>query len=365
MRLLALLLLSLPTPATPLPLPAPAPPVPLSPHLQSLLPSLAAAHRSDVSLSEARFYHGPATPRPAPAWRSFPFPSPASADVDSRAPPPFGRGDLARASQEPLFTLAECAAVVSEAEASRSWRGAAPHASYAEAGGASFLPLRELPGSLAWLNGRALPEVLLPAVAAAFPFLEPEQLRVSAASVVKYDARAGASSLGVHRDGPLVAATVSLNGFEEYDGGGTYIEALDRALRLDAGHLLLHPAAVRHGGAATTRGGRYILVVWLFSAALPMPRHYALRRAGGLLAAALRAAPGGPFRQEALAAAAAAFGDALKLGAGEEGEAAHLGRGQALLELGRGGEAVPFFEAALERAPDNRLAKQLLLRANE
>lgn len=344
----------------------------------ALVAEFASAHGADVRTSEAQFFHGPAMGNVAPTWRSFAFASnadeAADATVDATAPPPFGRRDLAYASREPLFSRAECAAVVAEAEAERAWRGADPLASYAERGGSSFLPLRLLPRSLAWLNTEALPRVLLPAIADAFPHeaLAPGRLRVSAASVVKYDASAGPSSLGVHRDGPLLAATISLNALTEYDGGGTFIEALALSpgaghdggvVRLDVGHLLLHPATVRHGGATTACGVRLILVVWLFSAEWTMPYHYALRRANGFLATALRAGPQSSFRREALTAALAAFDDALALSAGLRSEAAHLGLGQALVELGRAADALPCLEAALERAPSSRLAAQLLLQA--
>ena len=109
----------------------------------------------------------------------------------------------------------------------------------------------------------------------------------------------------MHRDGPIVTASVALNAPDEYGGGGTLIEAVGRAGR-DAGAqgaadpgdairpgsgcvvlhpnlhpkltltlaltltltltptlircVVLHPGNVRHGGAPISSGVRYILV---------------------------------------------------------------------------------------------------------
>lgn len=94
-------------------------------------------------------------------------------------------------------------------------------------------------------------------------------LRVSDARLVKYNSSASQTQLGMHRDGPLVTATVTLNRCDEYDGGGTLIEALaggsdSGVQRVDRGHVVLHPGAVRHGGQPITRGLRYVLVFFIF-----------------------------------------------------------------------------------------------------
>jgi len=227
-------------------------------------------------------------------WESFAFSGRVADGLDATPPRPYGLGDLARVSRAPLFLAAECAAVIAEAEADSAWRGAQPLAAYANSA-ACFRPVRELPATLRWLN-LALERTIYPAVLSAFAAAElaPTLLRCSAASIVKYNATAGQTGLAVHRDGPGLAITIPLNQLSEYDGGGTFIEALEEGrggvLRRPAGHLILHPASLRHGGATITCGLRYILVVWLFSSkpALFPHGHFSTQRAARMLASALR-----------------------------------------------------------------------------
>ena len=327
----------------------------------------AAIHGKAIRDSEAQFafvHEAGALRRDSNAegtWECFSFANAVHTTtvVDAVPPAPFLSSDLARTSRQPLFTRDECAAVIAEAEDPPLWRGANRLASFAKRA-ASFRPVRELPQTKAWLDSRI--PMLFEAIACAFPTFDPHHLRVSAASVLKYDACVGQTELGAHRDGPGVACVVSLNDAGEYDGGGTYIEALGKALRVDAGHAVLHPGNVRHAGAQITRGVRYILVIWAYSASFPAPEHYAVCRASEHLAAALNTAPGG-FRDELLVGAAFAFDEALRLGAGTRTEAAHLGLGQALLALGYPGLASGFFDNALLRSPQNALAAELQTKA--
>lgn len=359
-----------------------------------------AFHADECRRSESLFFsHAPRPgsaagadgPAPACAWEAFGFSGDAAHGLDGAPPALFGWADLAAVSRAPLFSAEECAAVIAEAEADPAWRGAAPQASYAE-NGATFRPVHELPRAAAWLDA-ALERAIFPAIASAFPAvaeLAPHHLRISAASIVKYNASAGQTRLGVHRDGPLVAATVPLNGLGEYDGGGTLIEALldtgggagaaeptaspggpaagghERgALRRGAGYLIIHPATVRHGGAPITRGLRYILVAWAFSAAHVPHAHHSTQRAARILAQALRIprAAGSAYRAELLAAAADGFGEAIGLGAARLTESAHVGLGQSLLELGEADGARRAEQAlreALSIAPRSAHAAALL-----
>jgi len=167
----------------------------------------------------------------------------------------------------------------------------------------------------------------------------------------------------MHRDGPLVTATITLNRRDEYDGGGTLIEALaagsdSGVQRVERGHVVLHPGAVRHGGEAITRGLRYVLVFFIFDADTVGHDRYCVLRANGLLAKAIRIPSKSAYRDDILRSAVAAYSAAIALGASTE--AAHVGLGQALLELGRssGGaaETVRAVDALLEAvalAPTN------------
>jgi len=170
----------------------------------------------------------------------------------------------------------------------------------------------------------------------------------------------------MHRDGPLVTATIALNRGDEYDGGGTLIEALmgaggggDGAVqRVGRGHVVLHPGAVRHGGHPITRGLRYVLVFFIFDADTVDHDRYCVLRANGFLSKALRIQSNSAYRDEILRAAVAAYRAAISLGSSTE--VAHVGMGQALLELGRssGGaaatvSAVDALLAAVALAPTN------------
>jgi ectoine hydroxylase-related dioxygenase (phytanoyl-CoA dioxygenase family) len=221
------------------------------------------------------------------AWDAYAFPGTASArsaiGVDANALRGFEQDELARVSTVPLVSRAECEAVIAEAEAVAAWETSGQIAHYARRAG-SLTPVSDLPSTLEWLRDDFLANRLFPAIQSALPSLERASLRMSDARLVKYNASAGQIELGMHRDGPLVTATVALNPPTEYDGGGTLIEALatkeqsgdetiadaSRSLRVEAGHVVLHPGAVRHGGCRILSGIRYVLVMFIFDANVRM-----------------------------------------------------------------------------------------------
>ena len=249
-------------------------------------------------------------------WDSYSFPETAHArstiGIDADALQGFRQDELARVSTVPLVSRGECAAVIAEAEAVGAWESSGQIAHYARRAG-SLTPVGDLPCTLEWLRDDLLANRLFPAIRSALPSLEQARLRLSDARLVKYNASAGQDSLGMHRDGPLVTATVALNPPTEYDGGGTLIEALigqslmDRrtasrrtssapttitqtveqssdeeaagasaSLRVEAGHVILHPGAVRHGGLRIRSGVRYVLVCFIFDANVRL--HHSTRR---------------------------------------------------------------------------------------
>ena len=73
----------------------------------------------------------------------------------------------------------------------------------------------------------------------------------------------------IHRDASLVTLNVALSGCEEYDGGGTYVEALDEILTIDRGHLLCHAGSAMHAGNAITRGERWVFVLFVLGESRP------------------------------------------------------------------------------------------------
>jgi tetratricopeptide (TPR) repeat protein len=356
-----------------------------------------AEHARECRRSEELFYYFSSdrrvlddtkeSPRilPEKEWNMFSFDKKKkdSIIVDDIPPHLFTHDDLACTSLEPLFSPEDCDDIIQEAEKQNRWRNAQSLAAYAR-NASTFVSVGDLPKASSWLDG-ALAKVLYPAIESIFPrdelYFSVPYLRCSAASIVKYNATAGQTSLGVHRDGPLLAVTIPLNPLTDYDGGGTYIEALDNieattgiagehyhydgVLKRNTGHVIIHPAALRHGGATITRGLRYIMVVWIFSQKYIPHYHYSLLRANGFLAAALKIIDKESwYRQQLLEAAVGAYEESIELDAGSHTESAHLGLGQTLLELGHIERAMGAIDATLQRAPQNLLAQETRLRGS-
>jgi hypothetical protein len=365
--------------------PAPAP-APGARALEDALLDNEAEHARECRRSEQLFYYSsfdrrvlddtqePPRILSEKEWKLFSFNKKKkdSIIVDDIPPHLFTNDDLARTSLEPLFSAEDCAAIIQEAEQQNIWRNAQSLAAYAR-NASTFVSVGDLPKTSSWLDG-ALAKVLYPAIESGFPqeelYFSVPYLRCSAASIVKYNATAGQTSLGVHRDGPLIAVTIPLNPMTDYDGGGTYIEALDMeapttstgiagehyhydgVLKRNTGHVIMHPAALRHGGATITRGLRYIMVVWIFSQKYIPHYHYSFLRANGFLAAALKIVDKASwYRQQLLEAAVGAYEESIELDAGSHTESAHLGLGQTLLELGHTERAMCAIDETLQVAP--------------
>ncbi|VEU33667.1 unnamed protein product [Pseudo-nitzschia multistriata] len=67
----------------------------------------------------------------------------------------------------------------------------------------------------------------------------------------------------IHRDASLLTINVALSALDDYEGGGTYIEALDEVLTIDQGHLLCHAGSAMHAGNAISKGERWVFVLFL------------------------------------------------------------------------------------------------------
>jgi predicted 2-oxoglutarate/Fe(II)-dependent dioxygenase YbiX len=362
-----------------------APTAPGARVLEDALLDNEAEHARECRRSEKLFYYASTDGRavlndtqessrilPEKEWTSFSFDKKKndSSIIDDVPPHLFSYDDLARTSLEPLFSAEDCAAIIQEAEHVARWRNAQSLAAYAR-NASTFVSVGNLPKASYWLDG-ALARVLYPAIESVFSreelYFSVPYLRCSAASIVKYNATAGQTSLGVHRDGPLIAITIPLNPLTDYDGGGTYIEALNNietttstggVLKLNTGHVLMHPAMLRHGGATITRGLRYIMVVWIFSKKYIPHYHYSLLRANGFLAAALGIFDKeSRYRQQLLEAAVGAYEESIELDAGSHTESAHLGLAQTLLELDHTERAMGLMDATLLRSPRNLLAQE-------
>ncbi|KAL7537574.1 hypothetical protein ACHAWF_005811 [Thalassiosira exigua] len=83
--------------------------------------------------------------------------------------------------------------------------------------------------------------------------------------LVRYDGAAVMTSAPLHRDAEHKTLTLNvlLSDESDFGGGGTYIAAIDRTIRLRQGEFLLHPGNLEHGGAEITFGVRHLLVAFL------------------------------------------------------------------------------------------------------
>ena len=196
-------------------------------------------------------------------------------------------------SDAPLLSSAECATIISACEA---------HA--AAMGGWSTRRHTTVPTTDMEVRAVETARGIFNAACerGLFPFLEraygrtalgatSDRLRVSDAFVVRYDA-AAQRSLPTHQDDSHLSLTIALNGTDEYDGGGTSFEDLERSggapIRPEKGHVVAFPGALRHGGAAVTRGVRYIIAVFMWVAKVgghegreAATRHQIINAAGG------------------------------------------------------------------------------------
>ena len=185
-----------------------------------------------------------------------------------------GEPGLIVRTESRVISLEECAWVVAQAEAHAAARGGwstSRHVAYAT----TDIPLHTIDTLRAWFP-RVLHERLFPLVASAPAFralLEPiggaRALRVHDCFVVKYtgatDGAEQQKELHAHKDQALISFTIGLNSVSEYDGGGTYFEALDQTVPTDAGHFTAFASTLVHAGVAVTRGTRYVLVLFLYA----------------------------------------------------------------------------------------------------
>lgn len=126
------------------------------------------------------------------------------------------------------------------------------------------MPIAELKTILPWFNA-ALREKLLPALASRYQQAAPHVSKLSVLDgfLVKYSAN-GQNKLPTHADQSLLSFTISLNDPSEYEGGGTWFARLGRAIDAPAaGHVIMFPGRVEHGGNPITAGTRYVIVLFM------------------------------------------------------------------------------------------------------
>lgn len=82
-------------------------------------------------------------------------------------------------------------------------------------------------------------------------------------SYVKLENQTPHTGVEMHYDGCDITWNCMLSKSSEYDGGGTYIRALRKTVRLEQGQVLVHPGELYHKGCDITRGTRDLIVCFM------------------------------------------------------------------------------------------------------
>lgn len=242
---------------------------------ENLFPWHNLTHREDVMTSPVT---ATTTTADTVSWKQYSYPLADNDYSQENYPrPPFGMNDLLRISLHPLLSDEECQILIDEADETTSQRvwieGNARHGTQSDRVGA-LLPLERLPNSNKLISEELLPK-LFQSVVDAFECLQNnngekgrwDDLRIGGARVVRYEKAKGQVELGMHRDSLSLTVNIALNDPNEYENGGTIVEAIstETPIRLQKGHALLHPSDVRHAASPITSGKRYVLVLFLVS----------------------------------------------------------------------------------------------------
>lgn len=125
------------------------------------------------------------------------------------------------------------------------------------------MPCYQVAAIYSWVRS-TLADRLFPQIAKRVNLLKTQQLLFRDLFFVKYEARRGErSDLALHRDGSVLSFNVLLNSADDFTGGGTYFDALQRTVHVTQGNAVVHSGKVLHGGAPVLTGLRQILVGFL------------------------------------------------------------------------------------------------------
>ncbi|KAI8098385.1 uncharacterized protein B0P05DRAFT_9468 [Gilbertella persicaria] len=152
--------------------------------------------------------------------------------------------------QHNLLSLEECQHVL-QSVPHNAWT-TARHSAFAT----TDIPIRTNP-QLEYLEP-LIKRRLFPVLSKHYGF-KPNDLGFRDVFLVKYDAQKQ-KGLRLHTDGCLFSLTLLISHPNDFEGGGTYYQSIDRILYLEQGDCAYHDAHVMHSGVDITKGTRYILV---------------------------------------------------------------------------------------------------------
>jgi hypothetical protein len=81
--------------------------------------------------------------------------------------------------------------------------------------------------------------------------------------LVKYKGSSAGSPLHTDTTHKSITINALLSSSNDFGGGGTYIQVLDRVIQLEQGQMLIHPGCLAHSGADITYGVRQLLVAFV------------------------------------------------------------------------------------------------------
>lgn len=199
--------------------------------------------------------------------------APAASGRVTATPLELSKGRRVFLSTRPLLDRATCARAIELCEAKAAAAGGWSTKRHTTVP-TTDMEVRSQPDVLRLFND-ACATAIFPAMAAMYAELgvSASALRVSDAFVVRYDA-AAQRSLPTHVDDSHFSITIALNALAEYDGGGTYFEDLEGAVKPEQGHVVAFPGSLRHGGQPITRGRRYVIAAFLSVAGWRPPAHW-------------------------------------------------------------------------------------------
>lgn len=167
--------------------------------------------------------------------------------------------DLIKVSTgNPLFTSQEASQVIQTAEGEGVDKNEYQSGKY-KLGGDWLV---NLPKTRSWFNEK-LQSTFFPLVTDLFPEIvsSTSELRAHSVSLLKYNSSHPRTD--VHIDNGILAMTIAMTPQDDYVGGGTFFEHMEKPLEMDVGHITVRPGSVRHGGHKVTKGTRYILGAFL------------------------------------------------------------------------------------------------------